>query len=71
MEAVELTQQRWVQDVPHRHPAPLLWTGPLPIHEVLQAPHPKSRVQAGPYSVRQTPLDVQGGRRDLPYLNVL
>jgi hypothetical protein len=71
MEMVELPQQRRVQDVLHWHPASLLRTVPLPLHEVLKAPHTTPRVQDGSNSIQRGPLDVQRGWRILLHLSFL
>jgi hypothetical protein len=71
MEAVELSQQGRIQHVLHRNSASLLWTIPLPVHEVLKAPRRTSRIQYGTNRVRRGPLDVQRARGNLPHLRLL
>jgi hypothetical protein len=59
MEAMELSQHRWIQNMPHQDPVPLLRTVPLPVNKILQAPP------------RRGPFDVQRGRRELRNLTFL
>ncbi len=58
---VEIVDERAVQDVPGRDPPPLLRTVPLPIHQKLVAPPPRTNVKQPPYPVNGRPL-VKGRR---------
>ena len=49
---MEITDERRIQDVPSRDPAPLLRAIALPVHEVLETPAPASNLQQTPDGVR-------------------
>jgi hypothetical protein len=68
---VELPQQFSIQNICNRNPAPLLRSIPLPLHEVLKAPHPTPQIHDGMKDVPWGLLDVQRGRRDLTHLRFL
>ncbi len=58
---VEIVDERAIQDIPGRDPPPLLRTVPLPIHQKLVAPPPRTNVKQPPYPVDGRPL-IQGRR---------
>ncbi len=58
---VEIVHERAIQDIPGRDPPPLLRTVPLPIHQKLVAPPPRTNVKQPPYPVDGRPL-IQGRR---------